>query len=83
MTLGLKVKARYEDKVLKPLEALDLEEGEELEMREAMRLTTIQSGSKVFIDSNIFTYHFSGHSVFGETCREFLKTVGRGEYEVM
>ena len=27
----LKVKARYEDKVLKPLEKLDLEEGEEIE----------------------------------------------------
>ena len=50
-------------------------------MREEMRLTTIQSGSKVFIDSNIFTYHLSGHSVFGETCREILKNVERGEYE--
>jgi predicted nucleic acid-binding protein len=49
--------------------------------REAMRLTTIQSGSKVFIDSNIFTYHLSGHSVFGEICREFLKNVERGDYE--
>jgi len=46
-----------------------------------MRLTTIQSGSKVFIDSNIFTYHLSGHSVFGETCREFFKNVERGDYE--
>ena len=48
---------------------------------EAMRLTTIQSCSKVFIDSNIFTYHLSGHSVFGETCREFFKNVERGYYE--
>jgi len=28
----LKVKARYEDEVLKPLEKLDLEEGEEVEL---------------------------------------------------
>jgi predicted DNA-binding antitoxin AbrB/MazE fold protein len=28
----LKVKARYEDAVLKPLEAVDLEEGEEVEL---------------------------------------------------
>jgi predicted DNA-binding antitoxin AbrB/MazE fold protein len=28
----LKVKARYEDKVLKPLEKLDLKEGEEVEL---------------------------------------------------
>jgi len=30
--MGLKVKARYEDKVLKLLEALDLEEGDEVEL---------------------------------------------------
>ena len=35
--MGLKVKARYEDKVLKPLEEVDLEEGEgvELEVRKS------------------------------------------------
>jgi predicted DNA-binding antitoxin AbrB/MazE fold protein len=32
MGMGLKVKARYEDKVLKPLEAVDLEEGDEVEL---------------------------------------------------
>ena len=50
-----------------------------------MRLKDIQSGSgavvEVFIDSNIFTYHLSGHSVFGEACRNFLKKVERGDYE--
>jgi len=30
--MGLKVKARYEDAVLKLLEAVDLEEGEEVEL---------------------------------------------------
>jgi len=30
--MGLKVKARYEDKVLKLLEAVDLEEGDEVEL---------------------------------------------------
>ena len=30
--MGLKVKARYEDAVLKPLEKLDLEEGDEVEL---------------------------------------------------
>ncbi|MGC9444786.1 MAG: type II toxin-antitoxin system VapC family toxin [Candidatus Methanospirareceae archaeon] len=50
-------------------------------LREATRLTTLQSGSKVFLDSNIFTYHLSGHSVFGEPCREFLKNIERGIYE--
>ena len=30
--MGIRVKARYENKVLKPLEGLDLEEGEEVEI---------------------------------------------------
>jgi predicted DNA-binding antitoxin AbrB/MazE fold protein len=30
--MAIKVKARYEDAVLKPLEAVDLEEGEEVEL---------------------------------------------------
>ena len=35
-----------------------------------MRLDEIPSGEKVFIDANIFIYHFTGAS---EECREFLK----------
>ena len=30
--MAIKLKARYEDAVLKPLEAVDLEEGEEVEL---------------------------------------------------
>ena len=30
--MGIRVKARYENKVLKPLEGLDLEEGEDVEI---------------------------------------------------
>ena len=30
--MGIRVKARYEDKVLKPLEGLDLKAGEEVEI---------------------------------------------------
>jgi len=32
MNMGIRVKARYENKVLKPLEGLDLEAGEEVEI---------------------------------------------------
>jgi len=46
-----------------------------------MKLKDIQRGSKVFVDSNIITYHLSGHSIFGGACRNFLKGVERGEYE--
>jgi len=46
-----------------------------------MKLKDIHSGSKMFIDSNIITYHISGHSIFGEACRNFLKKVEMGQYE--
>jgi predicted nucleic acid-binding protein len=49
-------------------------------MRE-MKLENIQRGSKVFIDSNIITYHLSGHNIFGGTSRKFLKGVESAEYE--
>jgi predicted DNA-binding antitoxin AbrB/MazE fold protein len=32
ISMGIRVKARYEDKVLKPLEELELKEGEEVEI---------------------------------------------------
>lgn len=46
-----------------------------------MKLKDLPKGSKVFIDSNIFTYHLSGHGVFGVACRDFLKLVEKGEYK--
>jgi predicted nucleic acid-binding protein len=46
-----------------------------------MKLKGMQRSSKVFIDSNIITYHLSGHNLFGGACRNFLKDVERGEYE--
>jgi predicted nucleic acid-binding protein len=35
-----------------------------------MKLSSLKAGENVFIDANIFIYHFSGAS---EECREFLK----------
>jgi predicted nucleic acid-binding protein len=46
-----------------------------------MKLKNTHRGSKVVIDSSIFTYHLSGHSIFGGACKNFLKRVERGEYE--
>ena len=37
----------------------------------------LSRGLEVFIDSNIFTYHLSGHKIFGEPCRDFLRRVER------
>jgi predicted nucleic acid-binding protein len=36
-----------------------------------MKLTELKSGDSIFIDANIFIYHFSGASL---ECKEFLKT---------
>ena len=41
-----------------------------------MTLTEIAAGSAVFIDANIFIYHFAGQS---EECSSFLASVERGE----
>ncbi|MFQ6120070.1 MAG: PIN domain-containing protein [Methanosarcinales archaeon] len=45
-----------------------------------MRLSALPIGSEIFIDSNIFTYHLSGHEIYGEVCRNFLRRVERKEY---
>lgn len=41
-----------------------------------MKLPELQSGEKVFIDSNIFIYHFTGVS---DECSDFLSRCERGE----
>jgi predicted nucleic acid-binding protein len=46
-----------------------------------MKLADINKDSKVFIDTNIFTYHLSGHSVFGRACRDFLEKIEKGDYQ--
>jgi hypothetical protein len=35
-------------------------------------LHEIKSGAKVFIDANIFVYHFSKGSEFNKSCTDFL-----------
>ncbi len=37
-----------------------------------MHLHEIEAGSRVFIDANIFVYHFSSDSVFNKSCTDFL-----------
>ncbi len=44
-----------------------------------MYLHEIQSGSKVFIDANIFVYHFSKDSKFNKSCTDFLCRVETAE----
>lgn len=44
-----------------------------------MYLHEIEPGSKVFIDANIFVYHFSKSSRFNKSCTEFLFRVETSE----
>jgi predicted nucleic acid-binding protein len=41
-----------------------------------MKLNDIPSGEKIFIDANIFIYHFTGAS---EECKEFLKNCAKNQ----
>jgi predicted nucleic acid-binding protein len=41
-----------------------------------MKLTEIETGSRVFVDSNIFVYHFTGVS---NECSDFLERCERGK----
>lgn len=44
-----------------------------------MYLQDIAPGQKVFIDANIFVYHFSKDSGFNKSCRDFLLKVESSE----
>ena len=50
--MGIRVKVRYENKVLKPLEGLDLKEGEEVEI-EVKRALVEEFHGKMRIDKEI------------------------------
>lgn len=41
----------------------------------------IPNGSKVFIDSNIFIYHFLGKHILSENCTNFLKNIEDNIYQ--
>ena len=45
-----------------------------------MKLSDIKSGSEIFVDSNIFIYHFTGVS---DECSDFLGRCERGELIAM
>lgn len=44
-----------------------------------MRLDEIESGATVFIDANIFVYHFSEGSAFNKSCADFLLKIENAE----
>ena len=50
--MGIRIKARYENKMLKPLEKLELEEGEEVEI-EVKKASVEEFHGKMRIDKEI------------------------------
>ncbi|MBI3755431.1 MAG: type II toxin-antitoxin system VapC family toxin [Deltaproteobacteria bacterium] len=44
-----------------------------------MQLSAIADNSKVFIDSNIFIYHFSNFERFADSCLSFFRKVEEGK----
>ena len=65
MLLAISVKARYEDKVSKPLEEVELEEGDEVEISIVPKVkkllkskVTKTRSSKGYGGGNLFEWHF-------------------------
>jgi predicted nucleic acid-binding protein len=42
-------------------------------------LADIPAGTVVFLDANIFVYHFVPHPLLGHSCRDLLQRISRGE----
>jgi predicted nucleic acid-binding protein len=42
-------------------------------------LSDLLNGSRVFIDANVFLYHFGKHPVWQPACQQFLERISRGE----
>jgi len=45
-----------------------------------MTSTILTSGEKIFIDSNILTYHLLNHPLHGNTCRNFIQGIQDREW---
>jgi predicted nucleic acid-binding protein len=45
-----------------------------------MTLADLPHGSAVFLDANIFVFHFQPHTVFGPPCTDLLKRIEKAEF---
>lgn len=43
-----------------------------------MFLSDVEDGSSIFIDANVFVYHFSRQSIYNSSCSAFLQRIERG-----
>jgi len=46
-----------------------------------MTFAHLPHGSDVFLDANIFVYHFGPHAVFAPACTDLLERIGRQELQ--
>ncbi|HEX6987015.1 MAG TPA: type II toxin-antitoxin system VapC family toxin [Planctomycetaceae bacterium] len=44
-----------------------------------MTLRDLPSGASVFLDANLFVYHFQPHPVFGAACTELIERIENGD----
>jgi predicted nucleic acid-binding protein len=44
-----------------------------------MNLKAVAAGTRIFLDANVFVYHFMPHPIFGPPCSEFLERIENGE----
>ena len=44
-------------------------------------LRSLPNGEKIFIDSNILTYHLLNHPAYGRKCKEFIGRIENGDIE--
>lgn len=46
-----------------------------------MTSRTLAAGERVFVDSNILTYHLLNHPVYGTACRNLIQGIQDGEWQ--
>ncbi len=46
-----------------------------------MIFADVPSGEAVFVDANVFVYHFQPHSIYGRACSELLERIERTELQ--
>jgi predicted nucleic acid-binding protein len=44
-----------------------------------MNLSAVPVGTRIFVDANVFVYHFMPHPAFGPTCTDLLERIERNE----
>ncbi len=52
-----------------------------MDRQEMMTSRSLSAGERVFVDSNILTYHLLNHPIHGIACRNFIQDIQDGKYQ--